>query len=66
MPKILNIARSGSPLKIVASSATEAEIVIYAGIGIDYWGDGSYISAKQFDAELKKLPTDRDWETILV
>lgn len=48
--------RSGSPLKILSKSATEAEIVIYAGIGQDYWGDGSMISAKAFSEELKKIP----------
>lgn len=58
MSKILNFAghRAGSPLKIVNKSATEAEIVIYAGIGQDFWGDGSMISAKNFSDELKKIP----------
>lgn len=48
--------QAGSPLKIVNKSATEAEIIIYANIGQDYWGDGSMISAKQFSDELKKIP----------
>lgn len=58
MPKILNLAgvKAGTPLKIRSQSATEAEIVIYAGIGLDFWGDGSMISAKNFSDELKKLP----------
>lgn len=51
-----NGCRAGSPLKISNKSATEAEIVIYAGIGQDWWGDGSMISAKQFSDELKKIP----------
>lgn len=56
--KILNLAgaRANSPLKIYNKSATEAEIVIYAGIGSDFWGDGSMISAKNFSDELKKIP----------
>lgn len=48
--------RAGSPLKIMNKTTTEAEIVIYAGIGQDWWGDGSMISAKQFSDELKKIP----------
>ena len=48
--------RAGSPLRIFNKSVTEAEIVIYAGIGQDYWGDGSMISAKAFSEELKKIP----------
>lgn len=56
MPKILDFAKRASlPLKIQNKSATKAEIVLYAGIGQDYWGDGSMISAKQFSDELKKL-----------
>lgn len=57
MPRQLdyNGFRSGSPLKILNKSATEAEIVIYAGIGQDWWGDGSMISLKQFNDELKKI-----------
>lgn len=56
--KILNFSGKDvkSPLKINNKSATEAEIVIYAGIGQDFWGDGSMISAKQFSDELKKIP----------
>lgn len=54
MPR--KLYRAGQPLQIRSSSATEAEIVIYAGIGQDWWGDGSMISAKFFSDELKKLP----------
>lgn len=58
MPKLLDFkgCRAGSPLKIMNKSATEAEIVIYAGIGQDWWGDGSMISAKSFSEEIKKIP----------
>ena len=57
MSKLLdyNGIKAGSPLRIVNKSATEAEIVIYAGIGQDFWGDGSMISAKQFSDELKSI-----------
>lgn len=56
MPKILDFAnKAGQRLKIQNKSATKAEIVLYAGIGQDWWGDGSMISAKQFSDELKKL-----------
>lgn len=48
--------RAGSPLKIMNKSSTEADIIVYAGIGQDWWGDGSMISAKQFSEELKKIP----------
>ena len=48
--------QSGSPLKILNKSVSEAEIVIYAGIGADWYGDGSMISAKNFSDELKKIP----------
>lgn len=56
--KVLNFAgiNAKSPLRINNKSATEAEIVIYAAIGQDFWGDGSMISAKQFSDELKKIP----------
>lgn len=58
MPRQLdfNGHRAGSPLRISNKSATEAEIIVYAGIGQDWWGDGSMISAKQFSDELKKIP----------
>ena len=56
MPKILEFANKASqPFKIQNKSATKAEIILYAGIGQDWWGDGSMISAKQFSDELKKL-----------
>lgn len=51
--KILSTSDNG--LVIRNSSPTEAEIIIYAGIGQDYWGDGSMISAKQFSDALKKI-----------
>lgn len=55
--KLLNFkARSSKPLQVRSESATKAEIVLYAGIGQDYWGDGSMISAKNFSDELKALP----------
>lgn len=55
MPKILNFRKpeQGQPFKITNKSATKAEIVIYSAIGESFWGDA--LSAKQFDAELKKL-----------
>ena len=58
MPKMLAYQghKAGSPLKIVNKTATEAEIIIYAGIGQSWWDDGSMISAKQFSDELKKIP----------
>ena len=56
MPKILGFAKnSGQQLKVQNKSATKAEIILYAGIGQDYWGDGSMISAKQFSDEIKKI-----------
>lgn len=56
--KVLSFAsaRSKSPLRIENKSATSAEIILYAGIGQDFWGDGSMISAKQFSDEMKALP----------
>jgi ATP-dependent protease ClpP protease subunit len=55
--KILNFSgsNSGTPLKILNKSATEAEIVIYAAIGQDFWGDGSTVSAKSFSDEIKNI-----------
>jgi ATP-dependent Clp protease protease subunit len=55
--QLLNFrARAKTPLQVRSESATKAEIVLYAGIGQDYWGDGSMVSAKQFSDELKSLP----------
>ena len=51
-----NGVKAGSPLKITNKSETEAEIILYAGIGQSWWDDGSMISAKQFSDELKKIP----------
>lgn len=48
--------KAGSPLKILNKTATEAEIIIYAGIGQSWWGEDTMISAKQFSDELKKIP----------
>lgn len=60
MPKLLDFkgVRAGSPLKIFNKSETEAEIVIYAGIGQGgFWDNGdSMVSAKNFSDELKKIP----------
>jgi ATP-dependent Clp protease protease subunit len=65
MPNILNFKKSTeTKLRVFNKSATVAEIVIYAGIGQDFWGDGSMISAKQFSDELKKL--DASVEEIIV
>jgi len=56
MPKLLNFApKAGQRLKIQNKSAKQAEIILYAGIGDDWWGDGSMVSAKQFSDELKKI-----------
>jgi len=41
------------PFKISNKSATKGEIILYSTIGDSMWGDS--VSAKQFDAELKKL-----------
>ncbi len=48
--------RSKSTLQVRNKSTAQAEIIIYGGIGQDYWGDGSMISAKQISDELKTLP----------
>ncbi len=55
MPKLIDF-KSRSGLKIRNTASDTAEIIIYAGIGTDYWGDGSMISAKTFSDELKKIP----------
>lgn len=54
MPKLI-APWAGQRLKINAKGPTKAEIILYAGIGQDWWGDGSMVSAKQFSDELKKL-----------
>lgn len=60
MPKLLDFkgVRAGSPLKIFNKSETEAEIVIYAGIGQGgFWDSAdSMVSAKNFSDQLKQLP----------
>ncbi len=54
--KLLSFAsKSGPRLKINAKGPTKAEIILYGGIGQDWWGDGSMISAKAFSDELKNL-----------
>jgi ATP-dependent protease ClpP protease subunit len=49
------VKRDASGFRIENTSATKAEIIIYAGIGQDFWDDGSMISAKNFSDELKKI-----------
>lgn len=67
MPKIIDFAgKSGQRLKITNKSATKAEIIIYGGIGPDYWGDGSMISAKSFSDELKKIDATVDEITVRI
>lgn len=61
MPKLLDFApKAGQRLKIQNKSAKQAEIILYAGIGNDWWGDGSMVSAKQFSDELKKIDASVD------
>lgn len=56
MPKILAFTeRATQRLRINNKTATKAELILYAGIGHDYWGDGSMISSKQVSDELNKL-----------
>ncbi len=56
MPKILAFDnRPGQRLRISNKSATKAEIILYGGIGRDWYGDGSMISAKDFSDQLGKL-----------
>lgn len=57
MSKLLAFADSAGKLKIRNESSTKAEIILYCGIGQDWWNDGSMVSAKQFSDELKKLPS---------
>lgn len=67
MPKLLNFAKkAGQRLTVRNASATKAEIILYAGIGQDWWGDGSMISAKQFSDELKKLDASVDEITVRI
>lgn len=55
MPKVLAFKKGEArPFEIrMAKDSKEADIVIYDQIGADWFGDG--ITAKSFDAELKKL-----------
>lgn len=56
MPKnIVNFTKAEKKLRISNKSATSAEIILYAGIGQDFWGDGSMVSAKEFSDQLKAL-----------
>lgn len=48
--------KQGTGLRVLNSSETDAEIVIYASIGTDFWGMGTSISAKDISEELKKIP----------
>lgn len=50
------IASRHKGLSVRAASDDAAEIAIYGGIGDDFWGDGSMISAKAINDELKKIP----------
>lgn len=60
MRKLLDFkgCKAGSPLRVFNKSATEAEIVLYAGIGpAGFWDDpDSMITAKQFSDQLKQIP----------
>ena len=49
------VASKHKGLSVRAAANDEAEIVIYGGIGDDWWGDGSMISAKAVSDELKKI-----------
>lgn len=49
-------ARNKTPFKIRNDSSDAAEIILYAGIGQDWWGDGSMVSAKDFSDQMKALP----------
>lgn len=52
--KILDFrSKANQPFKIVAKSATQAEIILYGVVGGDWVGEG--ITAKQVSDELKKL-----------
>lgn len=51
----LRSKQAQAPFRVTNKSATKAEMVIYGGIGPDFWGDGSMISAKQISDELNKL-----------
>lgn len=66
MPKILDFKKpeSGQPFRIVNKSATKAEIIIYSPIGDSFWEES--LSAKQFDAELKKLDSTVNEITVRV
>lgn len=56
-PKLLNFKASNkTPFKIRNESSDTAEIILYAGIGQDWWGDGSMVSAKDFSDQMKALP----------
>lgn len=48
------------PEMSVKAKGNKGEIILYAGIGDDFWGDGSYVSARDFDKKLKELPSNVD------
>ncbi len=55
MPRILDF-KSKPGLRVSAKKGdTSAEIILYGGIGTDYWGDGSMVSAKDFSNQLKAI-----------
>jgi ATP-dependent Clp protease protease subunit len=55
--RIIQAKGKGLSIK-AATDAKEAEVIIYGGIGDDFWGDGSMISLKNFSDEMKTVPND--------
>ena len=55
MGKLLNIKKDRE-FKVINKSITVAEIILYADIGEDWWGDGSSVSARDFNKILKDIP----------
>lgn len=56
MSKIIELKnRAQRTVNVRNQSATKAEIILYAEIGKDWWGDGSYVSAKDFSDQLDAL-----------
>ncbi len=67
MPRILDFkAKSAQAFRISNKGEKKAEIIIYSAIGQDYWGDGTYLSAKAFSEELKKLDPDVNEITVRI
>lgn len=54
--KVVDLKAIKTPFQIRSASSDTAEIILYAGIGQDWWGDGSMVSAKMFSDEMKALP----------